>query len=478
MHNEEVFTPSDVAMDLINCLVYSSIIQSRPDRTIGKKHIMDNSCGCGMLLGVVVQYYIQEARMKRRTDDEIVKELETYIHGIEINTELHAKAKQTLDAYALLGFGTPKNINWDIRCDDALLCHDYDGQMDIVIGNPPYCRVHDFKDKYEVYKSCQFMEVGMTDLYLAFFGVGLRMLKDKGELVYITPQSYLWSVAGRNFRKYLVDQKWKLSIIDQGHRQRFSGVTTFTAITHISKGTPSESYIHRLDKPDKTFDMYAIKYEDALVNDRLWALDEEQRGVLREIFRNETESTVIVRNGFATLKDKLFLNTVELSEHNIPVVKAGKLKEQQMFFPYDMVTGRPLEWEELEQSVQEGLLKNAVELDVDTTKEHWFHYGRYQAIKDVSKAKVVFSPYLKYDVPFKAKAVDEGVGVYSGLYVVCEKDVQDKVVEILMSDDFKKFVISLGKTKSGGYYTMSSKEIEIYINYMLTKINDNKDAID
>jgi transposase len=64
----------------------------------------------------------------------------------------------------------------------------YDNQMDFVIGNPPYVRVHNLDDSYDSVKSFSFANGGMTDLYLVFFEKGFQMLKPGGKLCYITPQ--------------------------------------------------------------------------------------------------------------------------------------------------------------------------------------------------------------------------------------------------------------------------------------------------
>ena len=68
-----------------------------------------------------------------------------------------------------------ENVGWDLLNTNALSVTRYDGQMDFVVGNPPYVRVHNLEEDYDEVKSFRFAEGGMTDLYLAFYELGLRL---------------------------------------------------------------------------------------------------------------------------------------------------------------------------------------------------------------------------------------------------------------------------------------------------------------
>ena len=68
--------------------------------------------------------------------------------------------------------------------------------------------------------------------------------------------------------------------------------------------------------------------------------------------------------------------------------------------------------------------------------------------------------------PLKAPA---GTGVYGGLYILTEHPEGLKVLE---TQDFMNYVKMLGKYKSGGYYTFSSKELENYLNWSYGKKKD------
>ena len=106
--------------------------------------------------------------------------------------------------------------------------------MDFVLGNPPYVRVHNLNDDFDSVKGFLFGNGGMTDLYIVFYEVGIKMLNETGILCYITPSSFFTSVAGTNMRNYLNERKWLESICDLKHFQPFNAIT-YTTIVCINK---------------------------------------------------------------------------------------------------------------------------------------------------------------------------------------------------------------------------------------------------
>ena len=130
--------------------------------------------------------------------------MSTYIHGIEIDEELHRQCINKLNNVTnRFGFD---GVEWDIVCGDTLTINKYDGNMDFVIGNPPYQKVHDFGDRKDFYKSFNFIDKGMADLYIIFFEIGFNMLKSNGRMVYITPSSWTTSIAGTKLREYIIEK--------------------------------------------------------------------------------------------------------------------------------------------------------------------------------------------------------------------------------------------------------------------------------
>ena len=174
-HNEQIFTPQYIVEDILDRVGYYIIGNNTSN--IRKKHIIDNSCGNGAFLKVIVERYIDACKIDNLSVEDTAKEIETYIHGIEIDNDLRVSTFVNLQRICNnKGIEPYFQINFDVTCQDAMTCDYYNEQMDYVVGNPPYCRVHDLKEKYNIVKEFNFAQGGMTDLYLVFFEIGINML--------------------------------------------------------------------------------------------------------------------------------------------------------------------------------------------------------------------------------------------------------------------------------------------------------------
>ena len=225
-HSGQVFTPDYLVGNILDCSEYAG-------QRILRKHVIDNSCGDGAFMCAFVERYCR-AFLSECTDKTILKqELEQYIHGIEIDGKAYQCCLQNLNSLAQT-FGLD-DVKWDILNDDTLQVDAFDGKMDYVIGNPPYVRVHNLEGSYNKVKTYHFANGGMTDLYLVFFEIGLKMLRNGGCLCYITPSSWINSLAGANMREYINSTHCISELIDIGHFQPFEAMT-YTMITKMVKG--------------------------------------------------------------------------------------------------------------------------------------------------------------------------------------------------------------------------------------------------
>ena len=94
----------------------------------------------------------------------------------------------------------------------------------------------------------------MTDLYLVFFEIGINMLNEKGKLGYITPNSWITSKAGYNFRKWLKETNHLTQIVQLGDKKIFENATTFTNITVIDKAKNDDLFRYSFDINDMPLD--------------------------------------------------------------------------------------------------------------------------------------------------------------------------------------------------------------------------------
>lgn len=454
----QVFTPEYLVKTILDTAGYDNA-------SIIGKHIIDNSCGAGAFLCEIVRRYISFC------DKDITpRHLASYIHGIEIDPDAYTQCIINLNATAA-EYGI-KDVKWDIRNTDTLTVDKFEGKMDFVVGNPPYVRVHNLEN-YEAVKKFEFAGGGMTDLYLVFFEIGFNMLKNGGKLCYITPSSWINSVAGGVLRRYINKYHNLIKLIDLGHFQAFDA-TTYTMISLFEKGARHDEIEYQKYGDSKS---EILHIEETIINDTMYLSDRNTLKELRNIFTNRHKQYVRVKNGFATLADSVFIGEKFPFDHFlIPTIKASTGKWHTAFYPYDK-TGKPLPKELIfsDTDIANYLEKQKAKLlkgKTETENPNWHLYGRTQALKDVWAHKYTVNTILKDINSIKINTVPSGCGVYSGLYILTSIS-KEILMQILYNQDFIKYITVLKKYKSGGYYTFNSKELETYLNYKLSSYFGN-----
>jgi adenine-specific DNA-methyltransferase len=464
-HSGQVFTPDFLVAGILD---YAGYISGNTLR----KHIIDNSCGDGAFLCEIVNRYCDDFIAVNGSVKELKEGLETYIHGIELDPIAYENCLYNLST-VVSEYGL-EDVKWDIQNTNALSVTQYNGMMDFVIGNPPYVRVHNLEDDYDAVKSFSFAQDGMTDLYLVFYELGLRMLNKTGKLCYITPSSWLSSLAATNMRKYIMTCRNLVGLIDLGHYQAFDGATTYTMIALFDvmhKDNRIAYFTYSEEKHDKEY-VDTFTYEEMSIGNNFYVASRKDLAMLRAIKTSPTHRFVQVKNGFATLADRVFIKDVPFQALTIPILKASTGKWHQGFFPYD-TKGKPLSKDEIfsHPEIAEYLEKNKADLLKKHTEEQkpdWYLYGRTQALKDVYTMKYSINSIIKEIKTIRLIEVPAGSGLYSGLYILT-KVPYDVLESTIKSEDFINYLAMLKNYKSGGYYTYSSKDLEQYLNYKISK---------
>lgn len=435
-----------------------------------KKHAIDNSCGDGAFLCQIVQRYCKEAVEQGYSNESIRADLSTYIHGIEINKTEQEKCLVNINRIAEK-FGI-YNVDWDIFCGNSLTIKTFEGKMDYVLGNPPYVRVHNLGDTFEDIKKFSFAQNGMTDLFIVFYELGISMLNVNGTLGYITPSSYFNSLAGAYMRKYLTQENLLKTVVDLKHFQAFSA-TTYTAITILKKGKDNRKVDYYGFDEQKLIPYYVetLTPDDYQIGSNYFFAQKEKLHMLHKILANFGKCDIDVKNGYATLCDSVFINSFNFqSKYIIPVIKSSKGTRHRIFYPYDekgnLISEDVLcQDEKMYQYLTDNkakLTKRSNEKDAD---KYWYAFGRSQAICDTYKNKLAINSLLRSKEDFKFTEAPKGTGVYGGLYIISETIPITEIMETLKTDEFMSYIELLGKYKSGGYYTFSSKDVKAYLDY-------------
>jgi adenine-specific DNA-methyltransferase len=174
--------------------------------------ILDPGCGSGILSCALVEHVIR-ANSKIRSIELVVYETDVAIFPI---------LKQSL-AY-LNQWGEAQGIQMAIclQTEDFIL-HNADGfktdfdlfakpvtNFDIIISNPPYFKLP-IDDKRAL--AAKVVVNGHPNIYAIFMALAAKLLKERGELIFITPRSY----ASGGYFKVFRDYFFKLVDLDKVH---------------------------------------------------------------------------------------------------------------------------------------------------------------------------------------------------------------------------------------------------------------------
>ena len=477
-----VYTPAHVVKRMLENAGYMGA-------GILNRHVIDNSCGDGAFLVEIARRYINawtiEHNLTNNSLESLHQGLETYIHGIEIDPEAAKKCVENLDKVVAESHAGWRKTNWDIRVCDALECHDFDGKMDFVIGNPPYIRVHNIKGTktYDTLKQYEFTQCGSTDIYLAFYELGFRMLKDgMSVLSYIAPSGWLKGPAGKKMREYVGEHHNLSQFVDLGEAKIFEGMSPYVAITLFNNYDNDDIEYYEVKDFDSwgyTADSF-IRYEDAFINGDLYLGTGKEMDIVECVEKYDGEKFIKVKNGYATLLDDFFIyDESRFPDMEIPVTKASTGERKFCFYPYDtlgfiytifIVRRRNRE-------AFDYMWENKSRLESRSYDSEWYGFGRKQGITDTYRSKIAVNNVIKDIKDIKISFVPAGEGVYSGQYIIFNDESRwiqtyTDIVRALCSDEFIKYVKALKKHKSGGYYTFTTKHLEKYLNWKLgTKEN-------
>ena len=468
-----VYTPDPIVE-----LILDNALPANSD-ALANAVVCDPACGDGVFLAAAARRML--ARLERKDALRALRRLT----GYDIDDAAVAKCKANLDA-ALNARYPNERVDWNIKARDALqrslFAGEY-GRFTHVIGNPPYVRVQHLERRGRDRIANQWSLIrGATDLYIAFFELGLDLLRKNGTLGFITPSSWIRSDSGSLLRSELVESHAVDKIIDFGEHQLFSDVTTYTAITIIRKGGASESILV------ETYDGATLNDGGCVMLDRSepskpwWiarsASDRERmdRMVERGVRLKEIAD---IHVGVQTLADKVFIMPCETAERMRleawalrPIVKASVMRDGQdpvsrtVIFPYD-ARGRLLPEAQIRRqapNVYEWLLSNKRRLlsrdKGRTDPARWHGFGRHVSLVSGFGEKILTSG-MNRRPNFQRCPVPEAT-FYSG-YCVKPKPhsplALDELLATLNSDDMDFFIKTVSKPYQGGWMSYAKSFI-------------------
>lgn len=259
------------------------------EEALGAIKIVDPACGSGAFLITALRtlfaewYMVRDTRREvtgkgyKRERDELIRDiLRENIYGVDINPASVEIAKLALWLHTASSDKPLSSLDHHIREGNSLVgsnfFNDLDatpnaeqierinpfdweetfpevferGGFDIVIGNPPYVKLQNFRAVYpdvaeflkedragnKTYESTQ---TGNFDLYLPFIEKGIRLLNDDGRMGYIAPNLWPMNEYGEGLRDFIMKGRHLEGWIDFQSHQIFEEATIYTALQFFTK---------------------------------------------------------------------------------------------------------------------------------------------------------------------------------------------------------------------------------------------------
>ncbi|PIP28572.1 MAG: hypothetical protein COX29_00480 [Candidatus Moranbacteria bacterium CG23_combo_of_CG06-09_8_20_14_all_35_22] len=472
--NGVVFTPEWVADFMVN-----EIFKGK--KITGKEKILDAGCGEGIFTVIAAQEFSKLAEKK------IEKVIEENIYFADISKEYIEKTKQNLQKLS-----KNKIIKYNEITDDFCF-HNFSEKFDFIIGNPPYVRIQNLNGRKDLLqKNFITASNGSIDLYFCFFEQALKLLKEKGRVSFITPNSHFYSAAGKNLRNLLLLHLTK--IVNFDHFQIFKDATAYTAITFLQKeNSDNFLYAENFKNDFKNIEFKKISTQHMRL-ERWEFFNEEYFDKIANLNKKYSTLQEIanIHYGIATLKDDLYIFSPEKSDKNyfyfnnfkieknlcVPIIKASKYKgeNQNLFiiFPYknEKIIPHDIFKKNYPETYKYFLnhkdILEARDKGGGKNYEEFYAFGRNQGLKTSFGKKIITS--TMNIAPRFFVIEDERTSFYAGYCIKPKKNIDlYELCDVLNSESMKEHISLVSKSYRGGYKSYAKSFIKDFVHPQFCK---------
>jgi hypothetical protein len=212
--------------------------------------ILDPACGSGAFLIQALNYLVEEGNQVNKIISYLqggttalfnlkADILRNNLYGVDLNPESVEITKLSLWLNSVEKGEKLTALDNNIKCGNSLI-DDIDvagdkafrweeefkeilknGGFDIVIGNPPYVRQERIKELKPTLEKIYETYTGVADLFVYFYELGYKLLKENGKLGFITSNKWMRTNYGEKLRNLLKEKTKIEEIIDFGGTKIF-----------------------------------------------------------------------------------------------------------------------------------------------------------------------------------------------------------------------------------------------------------------
>lgn len=456
--------------------------------------VYDPACGCGAFLITAAKLIHDKFHLPyRRVFGECLV-------GSDISAEAINRVMM-LSSVVLIENGELDDVMPRLYCLDMLrqdsinkILRDYPDGFSCVVGNPPYVRFRNMdRSTQKAVAAWPSSAGGNADLYMPFFEIGWQAVGDGGVLAFITSNTYLQSVNGRQLRKWIASIGVSVEISDFRDAQLFNNVTCYTCVTVLSQAKSRHIRYCRLKDP--TVRGRFTQYEFVGFGEgRPWRMrDGNVDAVISKLeHTGKPLREYVIRNGLATLGNDIFFFKPLSSEGDCfvreyegkiwkieksicrSIVKPNVIhtdrelisEMEQAIFPYNQSEDH---YEIKSEAEMKSSFPNAYKFLSSCRKKlsardkgkgkypAWFAYGRNQGMN--CQGSKLLIPYIA-GAPTAVLAEDPDLLFYCG-YALISDDVDELryVRKFMESDAFWYYLYHTSKPYSKGYMALAKNYI-------------------
>lgn len=167
--------------------------------SIRQKNIRILDCGAGTgILGLSL--------LEELLNDDLVETIEIDFYENDkdvisiLNRDIEAMSKLVKESDKVVKCNV-LDKNFIVSNNDLWNDKSFEGIYDIVISNPPYKKLSKQSDESKVVLDIVY---GQPNIYFIFMAMSIHLLKNNGEMIFITPRSFTSGAYFKKFREYML----------------------------------------------------------------------------------------------------------------------------------------------------------------------------------------------------------------------------------------------------------------------------------